>query len=127
MLRIRRLLLGALLALALLSALVAQAPWRGVLAGPPEDVVFVIPVGTLVAGMRGETVFSLPSRIDVVAGQSITVRNEDQAIHYFFDVPIPPGGSVRKTFEQSGDFGYREGLSCSIAGNANVTVVVQPR
>jgi hypothetical protein len=139
----RRVLSAALAGLALLAAgcavplapvpvgapvpLAAPAPLRARPAGPPPDVVLVVPPGTFAAEMRGEPAFSMPSHIRLVVGQSITVRNDDQAMHYFFDVPVAPGQSFRKTFSKPGSFGYSPGLSCSLAREGGVTVeVVQP-
>jgi hypothetical protein len=91
----------------------------------PPDVEIVIPAGTFAAEMRGEPSFSVPARIPVVVGQGIAIRNEDRAMHYFFDAPIPPGGSLRKTFNQPGAFGYSPGLSCSVAREGGVTIEVR--
>jgi hypothetical protein len=95
------------------------APFAG-----PQDLVFVIPAGTFAAEMRGEPSFSLPSPIHVTVGQAIAIRNEDQAMHYFFDVPIAPGQTIRKTFNEPGSFGYRPGLSCSLGRDGSITVDV---
>jgi hypothetical protein len=93
-------------------------------AGPPSDLVFVIPRGTAVAGMRGQATFSFPTPIQVQAGQGIEVKNEDQAMHYFFDMPVAPGQTVRKVFTHAGSFMYSGGLSCSVASMSSIRVVV---
>ena len=93
-------------------------------APPPPDLAFVIPFGAFAAEMRGEPTFSLPSPIRVSVGQAIVIRNEDQAMHYFFDVPIAPGQTVRKTFNEPGSFGYSPGLSCSLTRDGSITVEV---
>jgi hypothetical protein len=93
----------------------------------PPDVVFVIPLGTAAAQMRGDPAFTLPATIDVVVGQRIVVRNEDQAIHYFFYMPIMPGQEVSKTFDQVGQYGYSTVLSRSIGGVETLSVRVAPR
>jgi hypothetical protein len=120
-----RLSIGAtllLLALALSGCgALAQAP-----AGPPSDLVFVIPRGTAAAGMSGQETFRFPDPIQVHAGQGIEVRNEDQAMHYFFDMPVAPGQTVRKVFPHAGSFAYSGGLSCSVASMSNIQVVVAP-
>jgi hypothetical protein len=74
--------------------------------------------------MRGEAAFTLPAVIRVEAGQGIAVRNEDGAMHYFFSMPIAPGQTVRKTFEQPGTYGYSTILSCSVASSETLTVQV---
>jgi hypothetical protein len=91
------------------------------------DLVFVIPLGTFAAETRGEPIFSLPSTIRVAVGQAIVIRNEDQAMHYFFDVPIAPGQTIRKTFNEPGTFGYSPGLSCSLTRGGSITVEVTRR
>ncbi|MER3405375.1 MAG: hypothetical protein C4289_09645, partial [Chloroflexota bacterium] len=92
---------------------------------PPGDVTFVIPAGAATAQMRGETTFALASELHLVAGQSVVIVNNDQAMHYFFDVPIAPGRSLRMTFNRAGTFRYRGALSCSIvSGDGGLTVVV---
>jgi hypothetical protein len=96
-------------------------------ASAPADVVFVIPPETYAAELRGEPVFAVPNEIQLIVGQSITVRNDDHAMHYFFDIPIAPGQSVRKTFNQTGRYGYNPGLSCSIVRDGSVSVVVSDR
>src|SRR5205823_14880266 len=92
--------------------------------GVPPDLVFVISPGTFAAEARGEPAFTIPSEIHVALGQSIVVHNEDQAMHYFFNVPIAPGESFRKTFDRSGKVGYNPGLSCSLAKGGSVMVEV---
>jgi hypothetical protein len=89
-------------------------------------VVFVIPPGTALAQMRGEEAFRLPPVIELTAGQSIAVRNEDNAMHYFFSMPIAPGQTVRKKFDATGQFGYTSVLSCSLAEVDSLKVVVNP-
>jgi hypothetical protein len=102
----------------------AAAPLQ--VARPAEDVVFVIPSGTFAAETRGEPIFTLPSTIRVHVGQGIVIQNDDQAMHYFFDVPVAPGQSFRKAFNQVGSFGYSPGLSCSLAQSGSITVEVSP-
>jgi plastocyanin len=92
----------------------------------PPDLVFVIPVGTAAARMRGESVVTIPERMTLTAGQSVVVRNEDSAMHYFFYAPIAPGQTFRKTFGEPGRYGYSGFLSCSVADFDSVSVEVQP-
>ena len=91
--------------------------------GPP-DLVFVIPTGTAAAQMRGEPIFTIPSELTVLSGQSIVIRNDDRAMHYFAEAPIAPGQTYRKTFDRRGAFGYGAVLSCSIAERRTLTVRV---
>jgi hypothetical protein len=92
----------------------------------PGDVLFVIPRGTAEAQMRGEGGVVLPPLIELTAGGAIVVRNNDNAMHYFFSAPIAPGQTVRKDFPTPGQFGYQSVLSCSIAGIESVSVRVAP-
>ena len=97
-------------------------------AAPAEDLVFVIPLGTAAAQMRGDPdAYTLPPEIDVVVGQRIVVRNQDNAMHYFFYMPIAPGQEVVKTFDQPGQYGYSSLFSCSIGKPESVGVRVAPR
>jgi hypothetical protein len=95
----------------------------------PADVVFVIPPGAAAAQMRGDPdAFRLPAEMHVVVGQRIVVRNEDQAMHYFFYLPIAPGQAVFKAFDQPGQYGYSTIYSCSLAGEVDtLSVHVAPR
>ncbi len=120
-----RYLAVAALAVALLAA-GACLPSRPI--GTPPDITFVIPTGAAAAQMRGEAIFTLPSELHLVAGQSVVIANNDQAMHYFFDVPIAPGHSLRMTFNRVGIFRYRGALSCSIAsGDSGLTVIVNEK
>ena len=91
---------------------------------PPADVVFVIPVGTESALERGEPGFQFPETIEVQAGRSVAITNQDHAMHYFFDIPVAPGQTIRKPFPRHGDFVYQGGLSCSISRSNTIKVHV---
>ena len=93
----------------------------------PPDLVIVIPRGTASADMRGEPIFTIPSEMTLLSGQSIVIQNDDQAMHYFAEVPIAPGQTYRKVFGRLGSFGYGGVLSCSIAERKTVTVTVVDR
>jgi hypothetical protein len=90
----------------------------------PADLAFVIPAGTAAAAMRGEAAFALPAEIHLAPGQAIAIRNDDQAMHYFFSEPIAPGQTYRRVFAQSGRYGHTSALSCSLATLSSVRVVV---
>lgn len=90
------------------------------------DLLFVIPPGTAAMKMRGEPAFSLPPVIQIQAGQAIAVQNNDQAMHYFFSLPVAPGQTIRRTFLTVGRFGYNTLQSCSIADVEILTVDVAP-
>ncbi len=91
---------------------------------PPRDVEFVIPAGTEAALNRGEPAFQFPDEIDVPAGQSVVITNQDNAMHYFFDIPVAPGQTIRKAFPRTGLFVYQGGLSCSISRANTIKVRV---
>jgi hypothetical protein len=94
-------------------------------ASPPPDVEIVIPSGAFQAMVRGEPVSSIPDRIVLTSGQSVVVRNDDQAMHTFADELIWPGQTVRKTFVDRGEFRYSGGTSCSIGADTGITIDVQ--
>ncbi len=88
------------------------------------DVTFVIPSGTEAALEQGEPAFQFPDEIRVQAGQSVVITNHDYAMHYFFDIPLAPGQTIRKPFLRTGDFVYQGGLSCSISRSNSIKVRV---
>ncbi len=100
-----------------------------VAAGPasstPAEVVFVIPLGTEVALEHGDPAFRFPEEIRLQAGQAVVITNRDQAMHYFFDIPVAPGQTIRKPFGRRGEFVYQGGLSCSISRSNTIKVRVE--
>jgi hypothetical protein len=118
--------LRILLPAGLMAVLVAgcAAPASGAVSTPAADVVFVIPVGTEAALDRGESAFQFPEEIQVRAGQSVVITNQDHAVHYFFDIPVAPGQTIRKPFLRAGAFVYQGGLSCSISRSSTIKVRV---
>jgi hypothetical protein len=100
------------------SGAVAPAP-------APTDVAFVIPAGTEAALERGEPAFQFPDEIQLQAGQSVVITNQDYAMHYFFDIPVAPGQTIRKPFTRVGAFVYQGGLSCSISRTNSIKVRVE--
>ena len=94
---------------------VACSPSVRVSSAASSDVVFVIPAGTEAALERGEAAFQFPEEISVPAGRSVVITNQDYAMHYFFDIPVAPGQTIRKPFARAGEFVYQGGLSCSIS------------
>jgi hypothetical protein len=102
--------------------IVACAPVQS--AQPASDVSFVIPSGTEAALDRGEAAFRFPEEIDLSAGQSVVITNDDHAMHYFFDIPVAPGQTIRKEFPRVGAFVYQGGLSCSISRTNTIMVHV---
>jgi len=126
------LLLGLLALLVVLGAAsCAPAPstpspvteGRGMAANP--DVDFVIPAGTQAALERDEPAFQFPDVIHLQSGQAVSITNHDYAMHYFFDLPIAPGQTVRKVFPRAGVFVYQGGESCSIGHGSTIWVHVE--
>ncbi len=89
-----------------------------------HDVEYVIPPGTDAALERGEPAFQFPAEINVPAGHAVVITNHDYAMHYFFDIPVAPGQTIRKTFPRAGEFVYQGGLSCSISRTNAIKVRV---
>jgi hypothetical protein len=89
-----------------------------------QDVEFVIPSGTESALNRGEPAFQFPEEIVVPAGGSVVITNHDNAMHYFFDIPVAPGQTIRKAFPRAGSFVYQGGMSCSISRTNTIKVRV---
>jgi plastocyanin len=115
---------------ALLLALAACAqpahPAATVAATPPPDVVFVVPLGTAAAELRGEDLLQIPSPIKLVAGQRVVFKNEDVAMHYFFQQPVAPGQTLERTFDRPGTYTWSGVLSCSIGKASSLRVQVSP-
>ena len=101
---------------------VACSPSAPASRSTPDDVVFVIPSGTEAALERGESAFQFPDEISVAAGRSVVITNQDYAMHYFFDIPVAPGQTIRKAFPRAGEFVYQGGLSCSISRSNTIRV-----
>jgi hypothetical protein len=109
----------------LLLLTAACAPTSGTAKAPPGDMTFVIPTGTEAALERGEPGFQFPEEIVLKAGQSVVITNRDYTMHYFFDIPVAPGETIRKPFPRAGAFVYQGGLSCSISPTNTIKVRVE--
>jgi hypothetical protein len=106
--------IGCLAGLMALLVTACVAPAAAPQPATPADVAFVIPPGAEASLEQGEPSFEFPEEIDLQAGQSVVVSNHDYAMHYFFDIPIAPGQTIRKAFPSSGTFVYQGGTSCSM-------------
>jgi hypothetical protein len=120
---------GVALALLVLTAACGAAvrPIAAPAPAPPADVVFVIPPGAAAAELRGEDLIRLPSPIKLVAGQRVVVRNEDVAMHYFFQQPVAPGQTLARGFDEPGGYSWSGSLSCSVGQAGSLRVEVSPR
>ena len=116
----RRVAIGILIGLMVFLATACSAST----APPSGDVAFVIPSGTEAALERGEPAFQFPDEIRVPSGHSIAITNQDYAMHYFFDIPVAPGQTIRKAFPRGGEFVYQGGMSCSISRTNTIKVRV---
>lgn len=110
---------------ALLAAVACSPSASSTQSTPAADVQFVIPSGTEAALDRGEAAFHFPDEIAVQAGWSVVITNQDVAMHYFFDIPVAPGQTIRKAFPRAGEFVYQGGLSCSISRSNTIRVRVE--
>ncbi len=117
--------LAMLIGLCVLGTLACAAPAGPDSRPPTGDVTFDIPSGTEAALERGEPAFQFPDEIRVRAGQSVVITNHDYAMHYFFDIPVAPGQTIRKPFARAGMFVYQGGLSCSISRVNSIKVRVE--
>ena len=88
---------------ALSVALLHRCPCFGS-SGTPPNLVFVIPRGTASADMRGAPIFTVPSAMTVLSGQSMVIQNDDQVMHYFAEVPIAPGRYLSQGVWAAGAF-----------------------
>jgi hypothetical protein len=93
---------------------------------PAPDLVFVIPRGTAQAELRGEAAPILPSPVKLKVGQRVVIHNEDQAMHYFFEMPVAPGQELVKSYDQPGRFTYTGMRSCSVGGLSSLSVEITP-
>lgn len=123
--RVHRLLVVAGMFVMMVVSAACAAPTPSAARPDAPDVTFVIPAGTEAALERGEPAFQFPEEIQVSAGHSVVIANQDYAMHYFFDIPVAPGQTVRKPFARQGSFVYQGGLSCSISRTNTIKVRVQ--
>lgn len=90
----------------------------------PADLIFVIPRGAAEAEMRGEESVPIPSPIHLRVGQRVVIRNDDHAMHYFFEAPISPGETLTRAFPEPGRFIYSGMQSCSLTHATSLVVEV---
>lgn len=90
----------------------------------PDDLVYIIEPNTMARQLRGENIDLIPSEIQVQQGQTIEIRNDDHAVHYFLSSSIWSGQTLRKTFNEPGTFRYSGAFTCSIGERPSLTIVV---
>jgi hypothetical protein len=93
---------------------------------PPADLLIVIPRGAASAEMRGEASVAIPPVIALSVGQRVLIRNDDVAMHYFFQAPIAPGQTLTRSFDQPGRHTYSGVQSCSVGQLKSLVVDVAP-
>ena len=74
--------------------------------------------------MRGEQIELVPDEVHLVAGQSIVIHNQDQALHYFLSTAIWPDETLTKAYPEPGIYKYDGAFTCSIGNKTSLTVIV---
>src|SRR6185369_10252914 len=72
----------------------------------PERVNLVIPPGTAQKVARGESNPALPDKMVFVVGDTLVVKNEDDADHHLGPLFIPAGTSASLTLSQSDNMAF---------------------
>ena len=85
-----------------------------------------IPQGTASAVARGEAVEVVPDSLDLRKGDTLVVRNEDDAVHRIGSEVIPPGRTTR--IPVTGALVSGRSLFCSIhpSGAIGVSLLARP-
>ncbi len=73
---------------------------------PPREIVLTIPAGTAQLVARGQQPPSIPTNMDFVVGDRLTVKNEDSVTHKLGPFFIPANSSVQLTLSQSETVAY---------------------
>ncbi|MEZ4523554.1 MAG: hypothetical protein R3A46_18200 [Thermomicrobiales bacterium] len=92
---------------------------------PPGNIEFTIESGALARQLRGEVTELIPDEIQLVAGQSIVIHNQDQALHYFLSTPVWPGETLTRRFDEPGIYRYSGAFTCSLGSSTSLTVDVR--
>lgn len=90
---------------------------------PPQTFNLVIPYGTADQVKEGIGNNSLPTRMDLVAGDVLMVKNEDKVAHQMGPLFIPPGTSSALKLDNASDYSYE----CSFNPTKKLGLNVQPR
>jgi hypothetical protein len=112
---------------AALPAYEAAAPAEGIATMPsaPVDGVLemVIPPGAAADQQAGGRGYVMPSRIDLEVGDTIVIRNDDDAPHMILYTFLMPGESHERTFTEPGSEVYSSGCGLHAAAILNFTSI----
>ncbi len=72
----------------------------------PETIVLTIPYGTAQMVAAGQTPPSIPSDLEFVVGDTLEVRNLDDADHQLGALFIPAGATASLSFSEVQDFAF---------------------
>ncbi len=75
-------------------------------ARPPQEVLLVIPDGTAERVARGEKPLSIPASLSFVAGDILTVKNDDTVDHQLGPLWIPAGTSASLELASVNSYAY---------------------
>lgn len=83
---------------------------------------FVVPAGTRAKADKGQYVPDIvPEQLTVSVGDTVSIRNEDSAVHTVGPFTVRPGETQKMTFTERG---YFFGV-CTVGGHATVTITVR--
>jgi len=89
----------------------------------PSGVVwsFIVPAGSKEKADKGMVVEDvLPEQLTISVGDTVTILNEDSAVHSFGPFTVRPGEFQKMTFTEPG---YFFGV-CTVGGHDTVTITV---
>lgn len=86
-----------------------------------EHLIIEVPHGTADRIAAGERVELLPARLEVSVGDTLEIRNLDDAIHEVGPYTVDAGQTLRQTFQSPGTI---HGL-CSLHPDGAITIVVR--
>ena len=89
---------------------------------PPVTRTLIIPFGTA-DRLGGGLAVGIPPTMDLVAGDVLTVRNEDRTMHQLGATLIPAGATSRVTFPRASVASF----VCDFHPSGHFTLQVQPR
>lgn len=82
---------------------------------------FVVPAGAKAKADKGEYVEDvLPEQLTIAVGDTVTILNQDSAVHTFGPFTVRPGEFQKMTFTEPG---YFFGV-CTVGGHETVTITV---